>query len=648
MNEEKNIHRAEWSGILRTGGGLAGFLLVLAIAIAVNVTISHLNVRKDLTEEKLYTLSDGTRRVLDKLPAKVTLKFYFSGSSPEIPIGVKNFASRIEDLLREYEIAGKGKIAVEKYDPKPDSDAEDWARRYGVAGQQLGMGGPTLFLGLVAESGDIHEAIPVFDPRNENLLEYAVTRVISKTANPGKAIVGVMSGLEVLGTPGDNPFLVRDPENAAKAEPKQPWIVFQALRQDYNVRKVEQTTEAIDPDMDVLVLAHPRELSDRTLYAIDQFVLRGGRLIAFIDPFCVAEMELQSAPNPYMTPSSARMDKLLAAWGVDFERDNVVADLESVTTLSGNGGTQEDSPVWLSLRSQRLNNKEMLTSQLQTLMLPFAGGFKINTASNLTVTTLISSSPTASLVPAFMARMGSAAIRRDFQSESKPIPIAVRVQGRMQSAFPAGRPPRSDGETNSADSAEEPAPAHLAESQDRSTVLLVGDADMLFDRFCVQQMNFFGMNTIQPINNNIDFFANAVDQMAGGADLVSVRSRGKIERPFEKVIKLQNKAQEQWLERERALEEKLRVTEKRLNELQSKKDEQQRYILSPEQQQEIETFKQQEMETKKELKLVRRRLREDIERLGMWLKFANILLVPLFVGVSGISFWLYRRRKARR
>ena len=327
-----------------------------------------------------------------------------------------------------------------------------------------------------------------------------------------------------------------------------------------------------------------------------------------------------------------------------------MADLESMTSLTGDGGAQDQSPVWLSLRAPNLNANETLTSQLQALMMPFAGGFSVNASNNLVVAKLIWSSATSSLVPSFMVRMGTAAIRRDFQSGAEPIPLAIRLQGKMKTAFPEGRPPRAKapGETNTADEADEPAPPHLAVSTNLSAVLLVGDADMLFDRFCMQQLNFFGMNTIQPINNNIDFFANAVDQMAGGSDLVSVRSRGKIDRQFEVVVKLEAKAQEQWLERERELENKLKTTDQRLNELQAQKDEKQRYILSPEQKQEIDKFKQQEMETKTELKRVRRRLREDIERLGMWLKFANTLLVPLLVGMSGVSFWLYRRGKARK
>ena len=299
------------SNLWKLGSGVAGFLVVLAIVIAANVIFSQIPLRKDLTEDQLYTLSDGTRDLVQHLEQPVVLKFFFNESDAQVPVMLKQFAQRVKDLLHEYERAGQGNIQLEFYDPQPDSDAEDWAQRYGLAGQSLGFMGPNLYIGLVAVMGEQEAVIPVIDPQAENLMEYNISRLIARVGKPQKPVVGVMSSLPVLGEP--SMAFMGNPRSAA-----QPWVVFKELKQDYDLRPVETTAESIDPALETLILVHPKNLSEKTQYALDQFVLRGGRLIAFLDPLCIAEQEMQLSPQMQAGGPGSNLDKLLAAWHVNF------------------------------------------------------------------------------------------------------------------------------------------------------------------------------------------------------------------------------------------------------------------------------------------------------------------------------------------
>ena len=629
----------------RLGGSLGGLVILAVILVAVNVIVGTLNLRQDLTQEKLFTLSDGTRHVLQKLDRTVTLKFFFTSSAAEIPVPLKSFAREVQELLHEYELASAGRIAVEVYDPKPDSDAEDWAQRYGVTGEPLGLSGVSLYLGLAGVCGDQQAAIPMLDPRNEQTLEYSITRMIYRLGAPQKPVVGILSPLPVMGMPA-LPFMM---PGQPRPEPRPAWAAFQALRDDYTVREVPLTAESIDPDIDALVIVHPKNLSDRALYAIDQFVLRGGRLIACVDPFCVVDNSQPESPEgAYAMPArSSDMAKLFAAWDVGYAPAKLAADMDAATYLRGRDNQAEQSPVYLSLRAANLSRNDILTASLESMVLPLAGSFTCTSTDKLKATPLIVTSERAQSADAMMAQFDPGAFLRTFKSGLKPLTLAVRLQGKFKTAFPEGRPPAApdaEGKTKP----EEPVANSLQESTGSATVILIGDVDFLNDQFTVEQQNFFGSVMQQPINDNISFFLNAVEQMAGSTDLIGIRSRGTAVRPFDRVLALEHQAQERWMEQERAIEEKLQATQQRLAELQNTKDEKQRFILSPEQQKEIERFRQESLNYRQELKQVRRNLREGIESLGVKVKVLNILLVPALVAFGGIGFGLYRRSRSTR
>jgi ABC-type uncharacterized transport system involved in gliding motility auxiliary subunit len=625
----------------KLGGSLAGLTTLLVILVAANVILGQFRLRKDFTAERLYTLSDGSRQVLSKLDRDVTLMFFFNSSAPEVPGPLKHFARQVEDLLKEYELAGGGKVQLEKYDPKPDSDAEDLAQRYGLQGQMLPPAGPTLYLGLVAVSGDRQAAIPLVDPRTEELLEYNITRMLHRVTTLKKPVVGVLSSLPVMGSQPP-PFMM---PGQRRPQSQPPWACFQDLAQDYDVRRIAPTAKGLDADLDTLIVVHPKNLPETMLYALDQFVLRGGRLVAFVDPLCVVDPG-EDPSSPFGMGGmgggrSSTLGKLFDAWGVKYEQDKIVADLQAITPLRGRNNAIEQSPLYLSLRKTNLSAHDALTASAESLMMVMSGAFANEAAEGLKVTPLITTSEQSALTDAMMAQFDPNAFRRQFKSGHKRMNLAMRLQGTFKTAFPAGEP-ADPADTNAvAKAAAEP----LKESAAEGNVLLVADADMLYNEFCGQDVNLFGYRAFQPFNDNVNFFAGGVEQMSGSADLIGIRCRGTANRPFTRVLALQAEAQEKWLEQEQILEEKLQASQRRIDELQQQKDEKQRFILSPEQARELEGVRADGLKYKQDLKLVRRNLREDIEALGMKLKVVNILLMPLVVAVAGIAFAALRRSR---
>ena len=622
----------------RFGTGLAGLLVLLVIIGAANLIIANLRLRVDLTAERLYTLSTGSKQVLGKLENDVTLKFYFSASSAEMPMGLKTYANQVQDLLKEYELAGKGRVALEAYDPKPDSDSEEWAQRYGIEPQQTNPFGQPVYFGLVAVCGETEAVIPGFNPRTEATLEYDITRLITRVAWPEKPVIGVLSSLSVLGAPQNPMMMMR------RQQQDQGWTAFRELRKDYTVREIQADAEAIDADIKALIVVHPKNLEDKALFAIDQFVLRGGRLIVCVDPFNIADFEANQQQNPMMMQMGggqagpSTLGKLFDAWGVTFDTAKIVADLSAATKLNSGNGRVEDNPAFLSLGTANMAKDDLLTAQLSQVMLPFAGALSANTPKEITFTPLITTSKdNACLVDQMNAQFGMSAMRAQLKPDGAQRTLAARLQGTFKTAFPDGL--STNGTAAAATNA---APAHLTSGT--STVMLFGDADFLNDRFCVQVMNSLFGQVAQPINDNLTLFGNTVEQFAGREELIGVRSRGQFNRPFVKVDQLEVKAMKQWQAEEERLEAALQETQQRLADLQQKKSGNERLILSKEQQSELEQFRKTQAETRKQLKEVRKSLNKDIERLGLSLKVVNIALLPLLV----IGFGLFRGLRRRK
>lgn len=618
----------------RTVTSALGLAALFLIVILFNVLLSFFPVRIDATEERLYSLSEGTRNILAGLDQPVTVQFYYSRESADLVGQMKLYARRVSDFLSEYGRAADGKISIQRVDPEPDSDAEDWALRYGLKSLPTG-GGEPFYCGLVFLCQDREEIIEFLDPGREELLEYDVTRCIQRVAAGAGGVVGVVSPLPVFGGDASQSMMGLPQQNS------QPWFFVEELGKSYEVREIPLSARRIDPDVDLVLLVHPKELPSRLEYALDQYVLRGGNMMVFADPFCVSDTGQPMMPGA--VPSSS-LPRLFDVWGITMESSRMVVDFENATAVRGAAGQAENSPIILSLGEDGFNGADVLTSRLEKMLLPVSGAIARKPDAKADFEPLLSSGKEASLVATTRLREDPAGLRRGF-TPGGPYHLAVRIAGLFETAFPGGPPAEEEGGERAAP--QEDASEHLDHAREKAAVVVAGDVDFLADRFSVQRGSVFGFNVAQTFNDNLNFLANACEVLTGGDDLIGIRSRGTFERPFDRVIALERAAEGRWLDKENELQERVEATNRRLQELQQQKEESQKLVLSPEQEAEIARFREEKRRINQELKRVRKNLRADIERLGVVLKGVNIFLMPALVALFGLGYAYHRRRRMR-
>jgi len=620
--------------LMYSAGGVLALALVL---IAANFIFSAFNARIDLTHGQVYTLSEGTKSILSKLEAPVKIRFYYTQGSAAVPPGVKTFASRVEDLLNEYKAASKGKVIIEKFNPEPDSDAEESAALDNVEGQTTNNG-EKFYLGLAVSFLDQKSAIPVLTADRERLLEYDITRSISQVSQAKKPVVGVMSHLPVLG---------RSLDPVKKQQPTEPWVLAQELKRIFDVRKVELNATKIDDDIKVLLVIHPRDILEPTEYALDQFVMRGGKLITFVDSYAYFDQQ-PDLQNPFggSAAGQSSLDNLFKAWGVQPSQGKVVADL---TFASGEGPRL--LPTLLALTNDALNLDDPVTSQVGTMLVPFGASFAVKLPEWLKQTTLIHTSKNSMLADLIIATLSGEPSTRGFQPSGQEEPIAMRLTGKFKTAFPNGKPadPFQRGKPEDPVQFELDRKAHLRESVAENTVVVVGDVDMLTDGAAVEVQEIFGQRVAVPRNGNLAFAQGLVEQMAGDGALINLRSRAAFSRPLTVIRQMEARAQEASLGKIKALEDVLSQATEKLQALQKGRPSGAATggaILTPEQQTEMDNFRKKSVETRKELKEMRKNLREETETLQLWTKVINIALVPLLVMALGITLAVVRRRQA--
>lgn len=627
----------------------AGVVAMAALLIAGNVIFSGVNVRMDFTAERLYTLTPGTRAILQKMDAPITLRFYYTRDSVQMPMVYKTFAARVADVLQEYRKLANGKITVQVLNPTPDSDAEDAANLDGVRGEVLPTG-ETVYLGVAVSCVDQVSVLPFLTPERENLLEYDLTRAVYRVLHPDKPVVGVMSSLPVMGQM--NPMLAAmAPQNRQES----PWLVITEMKRDFELRDVSPEIDTVPADIPVLVVVHPKKLAPRTLFALDQFVLRGGRLLAFLDPLSLIDSKMNAAGGVTVSPPEpSTLGPLLDTWGVKFDVDKIVADKLLLTQAPGADGTLQRQPTWLSLTKEELDSGDPATAQLDSVLMVLAGDFTGDAAAGLKKSVLLTSSDDSERIEKFMAQMGGETLLRDFKSDKRKKALAIRLAGTFKTAFPAGAPAADDktagGAGAGANDVKKTAPAQpvLKESAKPGSVVLVGDADMLYDSLCVKIVrDSFGQPYVEPRNDNLSLVQNLVEQLSGDENLISIRSRGVPTRPFLVVARMQAEAERRYQDEIRGLEDRLSAAKRRINELQRQKSKDQKFILSPEQQREVERIRQQQADTNRQLKQVRKELRRDIDTLEAKIKWANIALMPALVGIAGIVAALVRKRRMK-
>lgn len=639
-----------------------GLLLAVVLLFAVNIASNSLLTasRVDLTENRLYTLTQGTKNILQNLDEPITLRLFLSRDQITRLPGLNSYARRISELLREYERRGAGKLKLRIVDPEPFSEEEDRAVAYGLRGVSMDDGASVLYFGLVGTGAtDQEEVIPFFSQSREEFLEYDLTKMVYQLSNPKQKVVGLLSGLPIDGTM-PMPGQPMSPQSMAR-----PWAVVQQIRQLFEVETVPTDAEKIPDEVDVLMVIHPKDLSRLTRYAIDQFVLAGGRALVFVDPNSESDRS-----GPAMLgggiPGSSDLPELFKQWGIQRVTAKVAGDLQTAEQVrfSNQGrAAVAEYPVWMNLQPTQFNADDVVTGQLGNLVFATPGILEMQETVGITVTPLIQTTPSAMQIDASQLRFveDPRVLLRQYQPGGKPLMLAARISGNAKTAFPEGKPEPDpqpsdetpgqtpEGEEGDATADADPRP-HLSESVEDINLIVVADTDLLNDRFWVQTQNLLGTQIHIPTAANGSFVINALDSLVGSNDLISVRSRGQYSRPFIKVAEIQEKAELQFRQKEQELLNRLRETEEKLVEIENRKQGDDSVILNDAQKSEIEQFRSEKIRIRKELRGVRHELHKNIERLEGWTKFINIGLMPILIGLGGVLIGLYqaKRRKARK
>ena len=603
-------------------GLLMAAALAIAVIIVVNATLTSL--RLDLTENGLFTLSQGSKNIVASLAEPVTLDFYFSRKLLADYPQLMNYGTRVRDLLEEYANSSHGKLILRVIEPDPFSEQEDAAVASGLQGIALSDAGDRAYFGLVGtNSTDDESTIPFFQVSREAALEYDITKLIYNLAHPDKRTVGVITDLPLFGGV---------PPSSGK-----PWAMMDALREFFNVRNVSTASPAIDDDVDILLIVHPKTLKEETKYAIDQFLLKGGKAIVFVDPLAEGDRSQPDPENPFVVPDlDSDMNWLFKGWGIDVPEGKIAGDINRamrVQTRDPQGPQEIFYLPWLQLGKDDFNQDDFVTSQLEVVNMGTAGVIDRRDDSPLTMTPLIQTTTDSMRIERdlIMFQRDPQIILRNFVPEHRRQVLAARLAGKVKTAFPDGPPP--DAKT---------AAAQIKEGA--VSVILVSDTDILSDIFWVRTQNFFGIDVPQAIANNSDFVVNAVENLSGNSDLISLRSRGEFARPFKVVEALRREAETQFREQEQALRAKLDETEHKIVQMQQEGGTG-GAILSPDQTKAIEGFRNEQVKTRKELRAVQHELQKNIDQLGAKLKFINIGLMPLIIALLSIATGLYRSRR---
>ncbi len=635
---------------LLTGTGL----LIAAILFgAANMLSSAVlsSARFDLTEHKLYTLSEGTKNIMKGLEEPVTIRLYLSKKLATGLPGIKTYADRVEDMLEEFEQVANGGMVLHVVDPEPFSEEEDRAVAYGLQGIPLEGGTKQFYFGMVGtNSTDGQEVIPFFQPEREEFLEYDLAKLVHKLANPKRQVVGLMTSLPMEGAP-PNPMM---PQAGGGA----PWLIVDHIRQLFEVKTIERNASDIPDDVSVLMVVHPKSMSEKTLYAIDQFVLRGGRALVFVDPHAEADRGVATPNNPFggTGPKNSDLGKLFDAWGIELVKGKVVGDLPLAKKVQIQQQARMqvvDYPVWIGLEQAHMSKDDIVTAQIPNINLASAGVIQKKGEGGTELIPLLQSDEAAMQIEAsrlaFMPDV--AGLLKNYKPGGEKLTMGVRLRGAVKTAFPDGKPKASkDDETGADDApkAETKEREHLGESQEPINVIVIADTDILQDRFWVQVQNFFGQRIGIPNAGNGNFVTNALDNLGGSNDLISVRSRTGFSRPFTLVKAIQQEAEQQYRQKEQALQDRLKATERKIQEMQSKKQDGNALILSSEQQREVAKFRQELVQVRKELRGVQHELVKNIDGLEGWVKFLNIGLVPILIGIAGVWMSTSRLRKRKK
>ncbi len=614
--------------IVSSTGVVLASCLFISVVILANTALTTWRI--DLTENKLFTLSDGTKNILQNLEEPVQFDFYFSRKGMvDFPL-LANYGSRVRDMLEEYAAYADGKLILNIIEPETFSETEDQAVASGLRTVSANATSDRVYFGLVGtNSTDDEKVIPFFQTNREAALEYDLTKMIYNLAYPEKRVVGVVSQLPIMGVKDDN---------------QQPaWTVVNALQEFFEVRDLGTRIETIDDKVDVLLIVHPKDLSYRTRFAIDQYLLSGGKALLFLDPLAEQDRSTPDEDNPQVMPKlDSYLPGLLGAWGLKMADQKIVGDIKAAMRVQANsprGMTEIDYLPWLRLSADNFNSDDFSSSELNLIHMGTVGSIEVAEDKGLTLTPLIQTSTESTLLERdlILFQRDPTIILNNFKSEDRKMLLATRVQGMANTAFPDGLP--TDEEDNVANMDE------TFVSEGELNVIIVSDTDILADHFWVRSQNMFGVQVPQPIASNGDFVINSVENLAGNTDLISLRGRGKYARPFTLVEEITKEAEARFRAREQELQASLDETEKKIQELQQEQGGEQSYLLNSKLTDEIEKFRSERLQIRKELRRVQHELKKNIEKLGSQVRFINIGLIPLLITILALTIGIYRANK---
>ncbi|MEP7702866.1 Gldg family protein [Paraglaciecola sp. 25GB23A] len=592
-------------------------LLLIAIVFFALVLINNQVLspfRLDLTENQVYSLSGGSKQVLAEIDEPINLYFFFSDKSSKNMTSLRNYANRVESLLSEYQTMAKGKLTLQVIDPQPFSEQEDQANQYGLTGATIGAAGEAIYMGLAATNAiGEHKVIAFFDPKQESFLEYEISKLIHQLSSTKIPKVSLLTDLNIAG--GQNPM-------TGQMDPA--WTFYTQLQQLNDVELVGSDSTSLPTDTDLLVIVHPQGISESLLYAIDQYALKGGKLLVFVDPHNESDQMAMMAGS--MGPNSSSLDPLFAAWGIEFDSKQVLLDAMAGLDIRTQAGGVTRHFGFIGLGAEQLDREDITTSNLEVINGASFGTFNKKSDIKTQWLPLMTSTINADLidVSTYAMTRDPDELAKKFQSKNKEFVLAGRLIGKAKSAFEQA-PEGQDASTFTA-------------STDALNLIVVGDTDLLADRFWVQQANFFGQMVFTPFANNGDFVTNAVENLSGSEALISIRSRGTFARPFIKVDELTVAAEKKFREQELILQQQLDDTEQQLMQLQTQQEDEAGLVISAEQQQTIDNFMQKKIEIRKALREVRHQLDKDIEQLGNWIKLINIAAAPFILVMLLILF----------
>lgn len=621
------------------------------IVVSANLLISSLGVghkNADFTEDKVHTLSEGTRGILKDLGAPVTIRYYATRSSDYMPEDLKLHMRRVDDLLAEYEILSGGKLRVEKLDPQPDTDAEDAANLDGIRGQRFED--QNLYFGLAVSCIDRTSTIPFIDPSQETMLEYEISKAVSEVSRTDKPVIGLMSGLPITGD--QNPMAMMQGQQGTP-----PWVIYSQLAQSYEVKNLTMTPEKIDPDIDVLLVFHPAAITPEAEFAIDQYLLQGGTVVACVDPYSVAA-QMSGGGNPMMggggAPTASTLPTLLPAWGVSLGTQ-VLGDLNYQTTMSGS----RPGVAVLTIPQEGMPQKDnVITRDLNSLVFFLPGGLSKTGSAGVAINSLVKSSDKAGLVDAMKASQLDPNLGRSIK-EPKAYDLVMHLKGNFKSAFPKGKPGAEEAKPEEKKD-EKPAegekkdeekkdakPAALAAATKEGNVFLISDIDVFFDQFAFRVQRFGGMQMAQPINGNSSLLFNIVDQAASSTHLIGARSRAAIARPFTKIKDLESEFTRKSGEKIEEKQKELDKVSEEINQLVQQRAQGDRVFMDSDLEAKIREGRAKQVSARKELRDMEKDLKREKDKISGKATLYNVAAMPLLVILIGLGLFIKRRTSTR-